>query len=329
MAQAIDITSPIKSYDLSRTAFEALKLAIPDEATGKAIDSDAPLMHLKNLRKLSQACIKEIQRQRGKAVIVVNSRISNPIADSSTELLELLLEREHSNVDIILTTNGGLPNSALYIVLQCKERFQNFSVIIPRRAKSAGTLLALGASEIMMGVESELGPIDPQIVTNVKGSGKPKLIPALSLKKALELIDEKTANGRDRNALQKFLPILSSLDLVTLGEYQIIIDGVRSEAKRLLSIGGIDDENIREKILHDLLSKSQMHSKVISYENASEIGLNIFNPKNKNWDVKLWAVIRNLYFIHQNLIKFSKISNLVESATGVLEIEGVQILTQE
>ncbi|MBP0019139.1 MAG: hypothetical protein J7647_16505 [Cyanobacteria bacterium SBLK] len=39
---------------------------------------------------------------------------------------------------------------------------EGYRVIVPGMAKSAGTVIALSASEIVMGVNSELGPIDPQ-----------------------------------------------------------------------------------------------------------------------------------------------------------------------
>ena len=37
-------------------------------------------------------------------------------------------------------------------------------VIVPDYAKSAGTLMALGADRIIMSETSELGPIDPQVI---------------------------------------------------------------------------------------------------------------------------------------------------------------------
>jgi ClpP class serine protease len=41
---------------------------------------------------------------------------------------------------------------------------QKLRVIVPNIAKSAATLFALGADEILMGYLSELGPIDPQVL---------------------------------------------------------------------------------------------------------------------------------------------------------------------
>jgi len=40
---------------------------------------------------------------------------------------------------------------------------ESFNVIVPNFANSAATMLAIGADKIIMGTNSELGPIDPQI----------------------------------------------------------------------------------------------------------------------------------------------------------------------
>jgi ClpP class serine protease len=43
------------------------------------------------------------------------------------------------------------------------SRCRRLVVVVPDQAKSAATLIALGADEILMGPASDLGPIDPQI----------------------------------------------------------------------------------------------------------------------------------------------------------------------
>src|SRR5258706_2151955 len=64
---------------------------------------------------------------------------------------------------LLLHTSGGKVEPAYLISKCCKKSAPKFVVAVPRFAKSAGTLLALGADEIHMGIISELGPIDPQI----------------------------------------------------------------------------------------------------------------------------------------------------------------------
>jgi ClpP class serine protease len=64
---------------------------------------------------------------------------------------------------MLLDSTGGKIEPAYLISKACKRLSQNFCVAIPRKAKSAATLISLGASEIHVGLSSELGPIDPQI----------------------------------------------------------------------------------------------------------------------------------------------------------------------
>jgi len=71
--------------------------------------------------------------------------------------------KTQKDILLILGSRGGQIEPAYLISKNCKAASKaRFVVAIPRRAKSAATLLALGADEIHMGGMSELGPIDPQ-----------------------------------------------------------------------------------------------------------------------------------------------------------------------
>lgn len=67
-------------------------------------------------------------------------------------------------LDLILHTPGGDPTAAEAIVNYLKEKFEkDIRVIVPQIAMSAGTMIACSAKEIIMGRQSSLGPIDPQL----------------------------------------------------------------------------------------------------------------------------------------------------------------------
>lgn len=69
---------------------------------------------------------------------------------------------QQSDILLILQSGDGCFEPAYLISKMCKRQCKNkFVVSIPRRAKSAATLLSLGATEIHMGLLSELGPIMP------------------------------------------------------------------------------------------------------------------------------------------------------------------------
>ena len=74
---------------------------------------------------------------------------------------------------------GGVIEPAYQISKLCKAfAREKFVVVIPRQAKSAATLIAIGADEIHMSILGQLGPIDPQL------GG----LPALGVAQALERI---------------------------------------------------------------------------------------------------------------------------------------------
>ncbi|SOC15303.1 SDH family Clp fold serine proteinase [Stappia indica] len=72
-------------------------------------------------------------------------------------------EVSRDNAVLILTTNGGLANSAYQIARLFQNHYQNFTIFIPSVCKSAGTLLSIGAHSLVMSEFSELGPLDVQL----------------------------------------------------------------------------------------------------------------------------------------------------------------------
>ncbi|MCL2357712.1 MAG: serine protease [Defluviitaleaceae bacterium] len=67
-------------------------------------------------------------------------------------------------LDLILHTPGGELAAAESLVEYLKEMFgNNIRAIIPQIAMSAGTMIACSCESIIMGKQSNIGPIDPQL----------------------------------------------------------------------------------------------------------------------------------------------------------------------
>lgn len=66
-------------------------------------------------------------------------------------------------VALLLESPGGEPDFAYRIARLIQRRTRDFIVIVPQYAKSAATLIALGANQLILANDAELGPLDIQL----------------------------------------------------------------------------------------------------------------------------------------------------------------------
>ncbi len=115
-----------------------------------------------------QALIREIEVLSGNKLICYIAGISAPVDREDVVCFVDLLHNITcgQNVDLMLHTGGGDIDAAekLMAMIRKKVSTGQVRVIVPDYAKSAGTLMALGADRIIMSDSSELGPIDPQVI---------------------------------------------------------------------------------------------------------------------------------------------------------------------
>jgi hypothetical protein len=71
--------------------------------------------------------------------------------------------QENEKVALVIDSPGGNPAAAYRLATFLRDRCGGFVAVVPRWAKSAATLLALGADEIIVGEYGELGPLDMQL----------------------------------------------------------------------------------------------------------------------------------------------------------------------
>lgn len=115
--------------------------------------------------------IKEIEKLRGSTVLCfltsLRPNVLTQMADDAVRVcfdhLLLFPERPVEKLDVFLCSNGGSGTVPWRLVALFREFAKSLSVLIPYRAYSAASLLALGADEIVMHPFAELGPIDPTV----------------------------------------------------------------------------------------------------------------------------------------------------------------------
>lgn len=76
-----------------------------------------------------------------------------------------LVEGAQSNADValVLSTFGGNAEAAYKIGRCLQSRYENVKIFVPGMCKSAGTILAIAANELIFSPSGELGPLDVQM----------------------------------------------------------------------------------------------------------------------------------------------------------------------
>jgi hypothetical protein len=94
-------------------------------------------------------------------ILLVNSPIARPL---DLTVLKMCRQRQRrENVLVILVTEGGDPDPAYRLARCLQDNYRRFSLFVSGYCKSAGTLVALGANELIIADSGELGPLDVQM----------------------------------------------------------------------------------------------------------------------------------------------------------------------
>lgn len=218
---------------------------VPQAATEKASEKDVALPSL-------AALLKAVSDKLDADMFLYSGLLDR---DGAARLIEVTEQhRKKNNVVLVLTTNGGTADAAYKMARHLKRTYQSFILFIFGPCKSAGTLLALGADEIVMSGVGEFGPLDVQLLKRddlfYRNSG-------LDIAEALRSISEhaftlfekqfiemlmrsggaistKTASGIAREiAVGLLAPITGQIDPIQIGEVRRAVRIAKDYAARL------------------------------------------------------------------------------------------------
>jgi hypothetical protein len=114
-------------------------------------------------RYLRQLLIRDIEETTGRPLIVYFSELDQEISHlDPDDLAEILGGVSGRSADLLIQTPGGSVDATEKMISVLRQRLDDYRVIVPSWAKSAGTVIALSSTNILLGINSELGPIDPQ-----------------------------------------------------------------------------------------------------------------------------------------------------------------------
>ena len=237
------------------------------------------------------------------------------IADEDADMLEDVLRAALGQEDelvLMINSPGGDLLAAERIVNICRSHSANgqYAVIVPKMAKSAATMISLGAREIMMSQTSELGPIDPQILMTLPGE-EMRLVPAHEV---IESYDDLMKRAEQtKGQLAPFLQQLERYDATKIRSIKSVQALSANVAVQTLKSGMMrndDEDSISEKIKEFLdPTRTGVHGRPIYPDAAKECGLNISMQDLRS---ELWRNIWELY-VRLNHVTSKMFGKIVES----------------
>ncbi len=203
------------------------------------------------------------------------------------------------SIDLFLYSVGGFTDVPWRIVTMIREYADRFGVIVPYKAMSAATMIALGADEIVLGPKGELGPIDPQLsVQHGREGGTPvqEQLSVEDIMSYLRLLRERVGLS-DQAALAAPVAILAQkLDPWILGQINRAHSHIRTVARKLLTARSAQGTPLDEQkigvIIETLAEKTYQHGHAIGRREAAELGLPVTMPGEQTESL-MWELLES------------------------------------
>lgn len=225
-----------------------------------------------------QKYLKAMNKYTGRNVIAYYSGfLQHPRGNASIDdndinaFMQTIYGLEKSKgLDLILHTPGGNIASTESLVTYLKSIFgNNIRVFVPQLSMSAGTMIALSAKEIVMGKQSNIGPIDPQFG-------------GMSCAGIIEEFENAAKDIKDNPAkIPLWQPIISKYHPTFLGDCEKAIQWSKQIVRKWLLDNMFCDSAEANKIVDNIVEKLSSHEKTythsrhIHYDECKQLGLNV------------------------------------------------------
>lgn len=265
-------------------------------------------------------CLRAVSNELDADIYVVSGALYEPLDENSLSDIAKVTAKK-KNALLVLTTFGGSPDVAYRIARGFQRAYGDdgeFIILISGPCKSAGTLLAIGATKLIMTDNAQLGPLDVQFdKPDALGETMSGLTPCQSMEflreKAFECFEYCLLELQGRSRLQittrtasdiaaklatgLFDPVYAHLDPMQLGEYHRNMMIALEYGKRLNNKGNLVSEEALRQLTHGYPS----HGFIIDREEASGLFKSVEEPTVEQLKmlIMIWPLIQR-DFVHQD-----------------------------
>lgn len=233
-----------------------------------------------------QDSIRSYQERYGCNLVVMIDQI---LPESVTYFAELIhgLDSDR-DLHLLLCSPGGDGETAVRLARMAQAACERFVVLVPESAKSAATILALGAHEIVMGPTSDLGPIDPQVLVPERGFvGAKDLIAAVD--RAVDEVDKRP------NTYTLHAAMLGGIDATSVQFARSALSRTADLARQAISSNPSRNSRAVQKLFglikEPLIELPHTHGAVVGADEAKRAGLPVreLSPSCEQWQ-HIWAL---------------------------------------
>ena len=272
-----------------------------------------------------QRIFEQIEQNRGTKVLSfitsdrqnMETRIAQDCVDVFVNLLEEIGPTER--ISLVLHTNGGQTLAAWRLVNLIRMFCDDFEVLIPFKALSAGTLISIGADQIVMSKQAAIGAIDPSVndplnpTVTVDNQAITVPVSVESIRGYLDMARNELGI-KGEGAMASVLAHLSEkVHPLVLGESYRAISQIRFLAEKLLPYQ-VDDSMKMKSIIEFLCAESGSHDYTLNRREAVELGLRVDKPSDE-----LYQFMRGVHLSYVDELK------LFEPYTPESHLTGVDI----
>lgn len=262
-----------------------------------------------------QGLYSQVEKLLGIPVVSFFTSFRHPVMidDSDSDLLEGVLQKcdYDKGFAMLLNSPGGDGLAAERIINICRtySGTGKYKVIVPGKAKSAATMICLGASEIIMTETAELGAVDPQVV--IEEDGDRKIFSVYNLVTSYEDLFNRAI--KEKGNLQPYLQQLSNYDEREISEYKSVMElseDITVTALKTGMLSSVAKSQIKNKVKIFLNpEKVKVHGRPIYSDEAIKASLEV---KIIDLKEKKWAPLYELYARLDDFVSSGSVAKSLE-----------------
>ncbi|MFY3138033.1 SDH family Clp fold serine proteinase [Achromobacter xylosoxidans] len=265
-------------------------------------------MEKKGMEPLKNAIQELAEEQSDRDFILISRGVTRELHHDLSE--HLATKKRHTKCTVFLTTRGGDADGGYRTARCLRHNYEHVRLIIPSLCKSAGTLIAIGADELVIGDLGELGPLDVQVrkanelaerssgldiiqalgisLSHVQGAFRDTL---LGVRRGLRLSTRLAGEFASQLAAGVAAPLYAQIDPNRLGEMQRAVQIASQYGERLNACSNALQEDALEKLVAGYPS----HGFVIDRKEAKELFNSVTKPTEKESKLTsvAWEILRD------------------------------------